>query len=178
MPRALPLRVALAVVVEHLAWSRTIPDHGALLRRAARHALKAARDDGWRPRGKSVGMTVALIDDRRMRVLNREFRGRDQPTNVLSFPAPESAARQVRGRGRGKVPRRELGDIAIALGMVRREAKAQRKTVADHLAHLMVHAVLHLLGYDHESDPAAARMEDLERAALAAIGIADPYRRI
>lgn len=177
MPRALPLRVALAVVVEHLAWSGTVPDPSALLRRAARHALKVARNDGWHPRGRSLGMTVALIDDRRMRTLNRDFRGRDKPTNVLSFPAPEIARRRIPGPGRGKVPRRELGDIAIAWGMVRREAKAQRKTVADHLAHLMVHAVLHLLGYDHESDPEAARMEDLERAALAAMGIADPYRR-
>jgi probable rRNA maturation factor len=69
-----------------------------------------------------------------------------------------------------------LGDVAIALGTVKREAKAQGKSVQDHVTHLMVHAVLHLLGYDHEADPDAEEMEALERKALAALGIADPYR--
>jgi probable rRNA maturation factor len=68
-----------------------------------------------------------------------------------------------------------VGDIALALGVVRREAKAQGKAASDHLAHLMVHGVLHLLGYDHETDRDAARMERLERKALATLGIADPY---
>ena len=110
-------------------------------------------------------MAVALIDDRAMRKLNRTYRGKDKPTNVLSFPAGEA--------GEGKT--RALGDIAIALGTVKREARAQGKALGDHVTHLMVHAVLHLLGYDHESDPDAEHMEALERKALAALGIADPY---
>ncbi len=103
-----------------------------------------------------------------MRKLNKTYRGKDKSTNVLSFPSGEAA----------ESPRatRPLGDVAIALGTVKREAKAQGKTVDDHLTHLMVHAVLHLLGYDHESDPDAEEMEALERKALATLGIADPYR--
>jgi probable rRNA maturation factor len=69
-----------------------------------------------------------------------------------------------------------LGDVAMALGTIKREAKAQGKTVPDHVTHLMVHAVLHLLGYDHEADPDAEEMEAIERKTLAALGIADPYR--
>jgi probable rRNA maturation factor len=111
-------------------------------------------------------VAVALIDDRAMQKLNRTYRGKDKPTNVLSFPAGEAS------EGKGKA----LGDIAIALGTVKREAKTQGKSVDDHLTHLMVHAVLHLLGYDHESDPDAEDMEALERKALATLGIADPYR--
>ncbi len=112
-----------------------------------------------------MAFSVALLSDRGVRRLNHDFRGKDKPTNVLSFPAGNVA------EGR----RLALGDIALALGVVKREAKEQRKAAADHLAHLMVHGVLHLLGYDHETDEDAARMEKLERKALAGLGIADPY---
>jgi probable rRNA maturation factor len=122
-----------------------------------------------RGRRGSAGFSVnvALIADRAMRRLNRAYRGKDKATNVLSFGAAPR-----RGKPSQCV---ELGDIAIALGTVRREAKAQGKSVKNHLAHLMAHAVLHLLGYDHEDDAEADRMEKLERKALAAMGIADPY---
>jgi probable rRNA maturation factor len=164
MPRAASPRVAVSVIVEHDAWRELIADPVPLLRRAAGAALAQVR----RSRGAAVpAVAVALIDDRAMRKLNRTYRGKDKPTNVLSFPAGEAA--EEKGKAR------PLGDVAIALGTVKREAKAQGKTVHDHVAHLMVHAVLHLLGYDHESDPDAEEMEALERNALAALGIADPY---
>jgi probable rRNA maturation factor len=138
-----------------------------LLRRAAGAALaQARRARRWRS-AAAPSVAVALIDDRAIRKLNRTYRGKDKPTNVLSFPAG--------GVPDGKSKTRPLGDVAIALGTVKREAKAQGKTVDDHVAHLMVHAVLHLLGYDHEADPDAEEMEALERKALAALGIADPY---
>ena len=166
MARAVPIRVAVIVVVDDAGWLKLAADPARLLRRAARAAVKVAR----RPRGLKAGgtlsLSVALLNDRAVRRLNRDFRGKDKPTNVLSFPA-DSLARSGR--------RLELGDIALALGVVRREAKAQGKAAADHLAHLMVHGVLHLLGYDHETDQDAATMEGLERKALAALGIADPY---
>ena len=166
MPRAVPLRVAVTVMVDHQGWLKLTADPARLLRRAARAAVKVAR----RPRavngGGTVALSVALLSDRGVRRLNRDFRGKDKPTNVLSFPA-DSLAQSGR--------RLELGDIALALGVVRREAREQSKAAADHLAHLMVHGVLHLLGYDHETDEDAARMERLERKALAALGIADPY---
>jgi probable rRNA maturation factor len=161
MPRAVPIRAAVTVIIDDQGWPKLVADPARLLRRAARAALKVAR----RPRGTgSFALTVALMSDRGVRRLNHDFRGKDKPTNVLSFPADRVPGRRV-----------ELGDVALALGVVRREAKAQGKTAADHLAHLMVHGVLHLLGYDHETKPDAERMEKLERKALAALGIADPY---
>jgi probable rRNA maturation factor len=168
MPSTAPIRVAVAVMVDDRGWEKLVGDPQPLLRRAARAAVKAARRPrGLRP-GGAVAVTVALMSDRAVRSLNHDFRGQDKPTNVLSFPADSFAI----GPRRNRV---ELGDIALALGVVRREAKAQGKGAADHLAHLVVHGVLHLLGYDHEYDQDAARMERLERKALAALGIADPY---
>jgi probable rRNA maturation factor len=168
MPRTAPIRAAIAVLVEDRGWKELIPDPARLLRRAARAALSAA------PRRRlgtatSVSLSVALLGDRAVRGLNRTYRGKDRPTNVLSFPAGAAP-----GAGTGRLA---LGDIALALGVVRREARQQGKSAADHLAHLMVHGVLHLLGYDHETEDDAARMEALERKALAGLGIDDPYRR-
>jgi probable rRNA maturation factor len=172
MPPVVPIRAAVTVMVEDRGWLKLIADPERLLRRAARSALKVAR----RPRGLKAGgtaaLSVALMSDSGVRRLNRDFRGKDKATNVLSFPA----ATVAKGKGRTvRAGRLELGDVALALGVVRREAKDQGKQAADHLAHLMVHGVLHLLGYDHEDDDDAERMERLERKALAALGIADPY---
>jgi probable rRNA maturation factor len=97
-----------------------------------------------------------------VRDLNARFRGKDAPTNVLSFPAPESAWPH-------------LGDIALAYGVCRREADGQDKSFAHHVMHLTVHGVLHLLGYDHETDAEAEVMEGLERAILGGLGLPDPY---
>jgi probable rRNA maturation factor len=167
MPRAVPIRAAVTIVIDGQGWPKLVADPARLLRRAARAALKVAR----RPRGAvSIALTVALMSDRGVQRLNRDFRGKDKPTNVLSFPAD-----RMRGRRVAPGRRVELGDIALALGVIRREAREQGKTAADHLAHLMVHGVLHLLGYDHETKPDAERMEQLERKALATLGIADPY---
>ena len=168
MARAATPRVSVSVIVEHDAWREAIDDPLPLLRRAAGAALAQARRDRRSRSTTTPSVSVALIDDRAMRKLNRTYRGKDKPTNVLSFPAGEAL------EGKGKT--QPLGDVAIALGTVKREARAQGKTVGDHLMHLMVHAVLHLLGYDHESDPDADEMETLERKALAGLGIADPYR--
>jgi probable rRNA maturation factor len=163
--------VSVSVIIAHDAWRDAVADPLPLLRRAAGAALAQARRTRRSRSSASPSaapsVAVALIDDRAMRKLNHTYRGKDKPTNVLSFPAGEAPEEK------GKT--RPLGDVAIALGTVKREAKAQGKTVGDHLTHLMVHAVLHLLGYDHESDPDAEEMEALERKALATLGIADPY---
>jgi probable rRNA maturation factor len=107
-------------------------------------------------------ISVLLTDDAGIRDLNRTWRGVDQPTNVLSFPA---------ARPSGAL----LGDIAIAFDSLAREAAADGKPFLHHLAHLVVHGFLHLLGYDHQTDSQAEAMEGLERAALARLNIADPY---
>jgi probable rRNA maturation factor len=168
MPRAVSPRVAVSVIVEHDAWRDAVADPLPLLRRAAAAAVAAARRARRSRSTRTPRIAVALIDDRAMRKLNKTYRGKDKPTNVLSFPAGESVE--------SKRATNPLGDVAVALETVKREAKVQGKTVDDHLTHLMVHAVLHLLGYDHESDPDAEEMEALERKALATLGVADPYR--
>ncbi len=108
---------------------------------------------------------MVVDDDARIRELNRLWRGFDKPTNVLSFPSPDTQPG----------PARTLGDIAISYETAAREAAAEDKSFGDHIAHLSVHGFLHLLGYDHESDDDAEEMEGLERAILARIGISDPY---
>jgi probable rRNA maturation factor len=130
----------------------------ALLRRAARAAFRAS------PRaGRSSSVTLVLIGDEEMRDLNRLWRGKDAPTNVLSFPADAA-------RDRGF-----LGDIVLAFATAQLEAKERGISLADHVSHLVVHGMLHLLGFDHAGDKEAKRMERVERTALAAIGVADPY---
>jgi probable rRNA maturation factor len=142
----------IAIVIEAPAWRAA--GVAALIRRAAKCALDEAAAQG--------GLTVLLADDEALRRLNREFRGKDKPTNVLSFPAAAN-------------PEGHLGDIAIAHGVAAAEAKAGAKSLADHAAHLTVHGVLHLLGHDHEREDEADAMERLETKILARLGIADPY---
>lgn len=139
----------IEVEVEDPAWN-AVPAVEALVRRAA----LAARPDG--------GVVVLLADDDAVAELNQQFRHKAGPTNVLSFPAPEN-------------PENLLGDIALAYGVCAREAAEQGKTLADHLSHLTVHGVLHLAGYDHQTDDEAEAMEELERRVLAALGVSDPY---
>jgi len=116
-----------------------------------------------------VEVTVRVVDEAEMQVLNRDYRDADKPTNVLSFPAGDLS-------GLPADVARPLGDIVICAGVVAAEARDQNKAPADHWAHMLVHGVLHLLGHDHETDAEAAEMEALERRCLAAAGIDDPYR--
>lgn len=145
-----------------LAWRRSVPRARACARAAATAALAAG---GAPPR--PAELTVYLANDDIVRRLNREFRGKDKPTNVLSFPAsggPTPPGAPVL-----------LGDVVIARETVLREAAGQGKTAFAHLAHLVVHGVLHLLGYDHEQPAEAERMESLETRILEGLGIPDPY---
>jgi len=116
---------------------------------------------------------VMLAGDAFIARLNRDYRGKAGPTNVLSFPALSAGADAPEGASGGPLL---LGDVVIAFETTRREAKAAGKPMAHHLAHLAVHGVLHLLGYDHEREKEAARMEALEVEILREIGVPDPYR--
>ena len=109
-----------------------------------------------------MSLTVLLAGDDRLRELNLRFRKKDKPTNVLSFPAPDGADGY-------------LGDVALALGVAAREARNTGKDLADHVLHLTVHGVLHLLGYDHRTSGEARTMEGLEIAILHELGVANPY---
>ncbi|GAA0198520.1 putative rRNA maturation factor [Brevundimonas nasdae] len=142
----------IEIEVETDDWTAALPEVEAVVERAATAALGRIEGD----------VVVLLTDDAAVRDLNGRFRDKDKPTNVLSFPAPESAAPH-------------LGDIVLAYGVCADEAVAQKKTLADHLSHLVVHGVLHLLGRDHEDDAEAEEMEAEEREILAGIGVADPY---
>lgn len=141
--------------MEAEAWTAALPDVLGLAQEAASAALQSA--------GVGEGFTVLLTDDEALRELNRTFRGQDKPTNVLSFPAAPSAAPH-------------LGDIALGYETCAREAAEQGKALADHLKHLVAHGVLHLLGWDHQTEDEALAMEARERALLAELGTPDPYR--
>jgi probable rRNA maturation factor len=147
----------------------------ALGERAARAALTGAGLSG-------EGFAVSLMgcDDARIAVLNADFRGKPQPTNVLSWPSAERGSEYAGEAPAPPVPGpagdpEPLGDIAIAWDTCAREAEAQGKPMADHVTHLVVHGVLHLLGYDHVDDADAALMEGLEVQILASLGVSDPY---
>ena len=153
-----PRGPAVEILVESAVWEREPAARGTV-----EAAVLAASAGAALPPGAEV--SVVLTDDAAIRSLNRQWRGRDAATNVLSFPAPRAAA--------GQAPM--LGDIVVAFETLAREAEAEGKPFAAHLAHLVVHGFLHLLGFDHENDADADNMEARERAILAALGIQDPY---
>ena len=144
----------IEVEIEDEAWTLAAPDAAALASRAAEAALFIAKARG--------DVAMLLADDAAVAELNLDFRGVEGPTNVLSFPAAASA-------------RPHLGDVALAYGVCEREALAEDKRLAHHLMHLVAHGVLHLVGYDHQTDAEAETMEALERQVMQGLGAPDPY---
>ena len=142
----------IEIEVEDEAWTSALPDVEAVVERAAKAALGVVEGD----------VVILLTDDGAIQDLNARFRDKDRPTNVLSFPAAESAFPH-------------LGDVVLAFAYCEAEAKAQGKTLSDHLSHLVIHGILHLLGHDHMEDEEAEEMEGEERSILSGLGIADPY---
>ena len=151
----------MTVLVEAARWRKLLPTSPALVRRAARTALAAAGPD------QPAELAIVLVDDRRQRALNRQWRGKDKSTNVLAFPgvSPVPVGTPL-----------PLGDVVLAIGTIEEEAAAQSKPLADHVVHLVIHGTLHLLGFDHDLPSRAKRMEALETKLLAQLGIPDPYR--
>lgn len=148
------------VLVECSHWHSALPDLESLARRAVATALGLVGDPSTRR-----PVTVLLTDDEQIRELNRTWRGKDSPTDVLSFPA---------GPRPPGLPEEEpwpLGDLALAFATTERDARALGRPLADHFTHLVVHGTLHLLGFDHEEPDEAERMQALERQILAALGI-------
>ena len=163
-PRLAPSGVTVDVLIESPLWEKAEPAAEAVVREAVSRA--AAATDVGEP---TAEVAVLLCDDAVIAALNAQWRGREEPTNVLSFPAasdPQTSDPSVPVH---------LGDIAIACETVVREAGEQGLTVSRHLTHLAVHGFLHLLGYDHQTDPEAEHMEALEREVLATLGVSDPY---
>lgn len=156
-----PLPMEIDLLVEAGEW----PPQEELLRLVER-AVGAALAElhlGWT---QASELSVVFCDDARIRELNAGWRGKDKPTNVLSFPAFEAEE--------GVQPPM-LGDIVLAAETVAHEAKLEMKPLENHISHLLIHGFLHLLGYDHETDEEAEEMEDVERRALARLAIPDPY---
>lgn len=142
---------------------RALPRVKALARKAATAALAGSGVSF----STQAGLCLMLTDDATIRQANRIWRAQDKPTNVLSFQALSS----------GQLDQaRYLGDVLLAYETIAAEALAEGKPMADHVAHLVVHGVLHLLGHDHDNERQAQAMEARERAILAELGIADPYR--
>lgn len=160
--------IDVAVSIEDEAWTQALPGAEELCRSlaAATVAVAAGELDG-----PGAEISVVLTSDQAVHDLNRDWRGQDKPTNVLSFAAlDEEDAPVVAGAPV------LLGDVILAFGVCAAEAADQGKTLAHHTAHLVVHGTLHLLGWDHEEDEAEAEeMERLETQILAAFGISDPY---
>jgi probable rRNA maturation factor len=156
---AIKSSIVIDVAISCAAWRRELPGIVRLCRETVRAALT---DAGSGP----AEVSLMLSDDAAVRTLNRRWRGKDAPTNVLSF----SAGDDVPGGPR------LLGDVVLAFETVAREAAAQGKPLAHHVRHLIVHGVLHLLGHDHERERAAVQMERRERRILEGFGVPDPYR--
>lgn len=163
-PRSKP-SPALDVTVQ-FATRRTGVPHASSLASWANIAFEAAQKSRRAP----IPLTIRIVGAAESRVLNRTWRGKDKPTNVLSFPGDLDLA-----RAQSPEPMAFLGDLAICAPVVAREAREQGKDPKAHWAHMVVHGVLHLLGYDHEDDRDADVMESREVKILAQFGYADPY---
>lgn len=150
---------------------QSLADCEALIEQTLSGALACALEQRPAYRGRVWEISVLLTDDAQMQALNRQWRGRDKPTNVLSFPAVDEAMLSLESTG----DRWPLGDLALAWETVAREAETQAKPLSHHLRHLLVHGLLHLLGYDHEEAQEAEDMERFEALILAGWDIPNPY---
>ncbi len=146
--------IELDLRVANESWEKLIPD----LQTVCETALAAAADQ----KAAAGNVSVLLTGNDEIQALNRDWRGKDAPTDVLSFPADA-------------MDKPFLGDIAVALGVTLGDAETRGLSLPQHLSHLLIHGLLHLLGHDHKDDTEAVEMEALEIAALASLGWPDPY---
>lgn len=164
----MPLDVSLDADPE---WDSSI-DWASLARSAAIAAIDQSAFPALGKGAREVELSIRLGSDEEVHVLNRDYRGKDKPTNVLSFPMLKpNDLESIDEDG----PELMLGDIILAHGTCQAEARDKNFQLQDHATHLMVHGTLHLLGYDHMDDDSAADMEEREIRALAALGLDNPY---
>jgi probable rRNA maturation factor len=164
------LTAVIEVASPCATWGRLCPAAEDLARSAARLALSRSKAGADIEPRIVIELAISLADDAVQQGLNRDWRGIDRPTNVLAFPAWEPGTEIPPGAPL------LLGDVVLAFETVAREADEQGKPLSDHLSHLIVHGVLHLLGYDHATEAEAVAMESLETSILASLGVPDPYR--
>lgn len=156
--------VELAIECLEPGWSEAWPAWPSAVETAARAALAALP-----PLSRPAILSLVLTNDAHIRELNCNFRGKDKATNVLSFPLDDAADAEAQGRPE------QLGDVILALETIRDESALQNKSLENHSAHLIVHGILHIFGYDHGAPAEAEAMEALEREILVQLGIPDPY---
>lgn len=167
MSKALEIDVS----TENADWHGALPDAAAIAEKAALLAFRMAGEDGGKaPEGAEA--SLVLTDDAMVRRLNRDYRGQDKATNVLSFASLDGEEPDTGASGGRPVL---LGDLVVALETTAAESARSGKSLADHFCHLIVHGMLHLLGYDHQTESQAERMEELEVRILRELGIGDPY---
>lgn len=155
------IEMTLALDIQRVAKGGSMPQDDQF--QAWAEAALAGREGDF-------SLAIRAVDEDEAQRYNLEYRGKDYASNVLSFPV------ELPGGLPEELRRSQLGDLLICAGVVEREAQEQHKPASDHWAHLVVHGVLHLLGYDHKDQDDAAVMEALEKEILAGLGIADPYR--
>jgi probable rRNA maturation factor len=161
-PSFTDLTVAISMPGE--GWLKVLPEADRICRTAARAAYSGAAES----QDIATEISIVLADDPMVRELNRDYRNQDKPTNVLSFPLGDEGVTPDGGM-------RMLGDVILSFETTAGEAAQQAKSLSAHTSHLVVHGVLHLIGFDHEEDGDAEEMETLERQILASLNIADPY---
>lgn len=159
------MKAEVEVTIRESAWLTDLPNADAIATDAALAAFAVAAPTSD---SETAEISVVLADDRFVHTLNRDYRHIDSPTNVLAFATEDEAA-----SGQPWL----MGDVIVARERMKEEARAADKPLADHVSHLVVHGVLHLAGYDHQVKTEAIEMEELERRALAVLGVADPYAR-
>ncbi len=168
---AMAKMLEIAVSVPCSAWTKALPTASKLGRQAIFAAIKASQSK-IASRAAATEVSLVLADDALSQALNRDYRGHDRPTNVLSFAfadGEDGSSRQPNG-----IPVL-LGDVIIAFETAAAEAGDKGGNLADHFCHLVVHGMLHLLGSDHQTDAQSERMQRVEAQALLSLGIADPY---
>lgn len=157
------------ILVEDERWHEALPDHASLVAMSLDHIL---RNISSFETAKEVELSITLTNDEQIQSLNRDYREKDKPTNVLSFPQID----WENDKSAANDPLVMLGDVVIALETIQREANEQDKRLQDHFIHMLIHSVLHLCGYDHEDETDAETMENLEIQILSEMGIKNPYQ--
>ena len=160
----------IKISIDSADWAGALPD--------ARSIAAAAAETALASQTQAIELSLVLTGDDIVRALNRDYRGRDETTNVLSFAGDSPVPADRLSGARAPDHPILLGDVVVAFGTTQRQAEADERgpSLADHLSHLIIHGVLHLLGFDHQTDAAAAAMEGLETQLLSRLGINDPYR--
>ena len=170
--------IDIDISVANAIWDTQIPDYKPLIESCLEQIISHVPEAQNFRKFNHLELSVLLTDDQNIHILNRDYRGKDKPTNVLSFPSLSEDEIERYLRGSDQLPQYpvSLGDVIFAYETIAGESVAQGKKFEDYFCHLSVHGILHLLGYDHMNDKEQRKMESIEKAILLKLSIDDPYR--